>query len=206
MMKIWELVNIEHPLDYLTPPPTSTPIIDTITYRKDRSPDTLDNLSQKSPLNYVWLHDSVDIIVKAHNVLEGNDQSGIEAISYAVSDIRGNIVIPRYWLMDFGNLASDEATDTIKRDLVYAKGYRTNWNYLAAQANPYIVTNRDTFQVIVGALSNVKENCWPTKINKTWTANADSIEEARFKDGYYWVKVIAADIKIFCVTKGNLWI
>lgn len=73
-----------------------------------------------------------------------------------------------------------EGADLLKYYLTYADPI--DGSLSSRFRNWYIATNCDSVPPQLGyGLSNIQENCWPTKINIAGTANADSIEDARFK-------------------------
>uniref|UniRef100_A0A7V3VT66 Uncharacterized protein n=1 Tax=candidate division WOR-3 bacterium TaxID=2052148 RepID=A0A7V3VT66_UNCW3 len=77
-------------------------------------------------------------------------------------------------------------------------------NYTAVSPFYYWVTNRIINNQVVDRYWNTKQ-----KIGQPDSVDAESLEVAKFKDGRYWVKVVAADIRNnadtdFQIPKSNL--
>jgi hypothetical protein len=180
-----EITGYLNPLDSLSPSPSQTPFIldrppgvphhpKQIFYVKDKSEDTTGYCYEKS-----YLRDSIDIIVFACTVIEDSVQNGIYSIGYGAEPVKtgGNISFRKMFEMR----DTIRVSDSLKYYLTYADSLCAHF------FNFYIVTNCSTSapHQDSSGLSNIKEDCWPTKINTAGTANADSIEEAEFPDGYY---------------------
>lgn len=106
----------------------------------------------------------------------------IYRIGYLVKDTLGNIVKPYWEKIKFDSVYNHKDTSRLNR--TYGPGSATN-------IFRYWVTN-DPFNDTT-ALRNWY---WNTKqqAGQPDSVDADSIEDAKFKDGSYWVKVIASDI------------
>ncbi|MBE0433763.1 hypothetical protein IBX73_09925 [candidate division WOR-3 bacterium] len=187
--KAWyDTVNsYANPLAYLSPSPAQVPHIDPrfdvphhsykIYYVSDRAEDTTNHYET------TYLRDSIDIIVKAHTEVQMDPRCGVYAIGYGVEPktTGGNILFRRMFEMR----DTIKVSDSLKYYLTYADP--STPPYVSQHFNNwYIVTNCGSSAPQPGyGLSNIQENCWPTKINIAGTADADSIEDARFPDGYY---------------------
>ena|GEM_PF-2657563 len=140
---------------------------------KDKSEDTTGYCYEIS-----YLRDSVDIIVFALTTIEGNSDNGIYSIGYGVNPVKQGDSIPFRKMLEMRDTIS--VADSLKYYLTYADSLCAHFY------NFYIVTNCSMSAPQPGyGLSNIKEDCWSTNINEAGTANADSIEDARFPDGYY---------------------
>lgn len=179
-----QLTGYCNPLDSLSPSPSQTPFIldrppgvphhpKQIFYVKDKSEDTTGYCYERS-----YLRDSVDIIVFALTTIEENSNNGIFSIGYGVEPVGNGDNIPFRKMLEMRDTIT--VADTLKYYLTYADSLCAHFY------NFYIVTNCSTSSPQPGyGLSNIAENCWPTKIDQSETANADSIEDAKFPDGYY---------------------
>ncbi|MEO0189460.1 MAG: T9SS type A sorting domain-containing protein [candidate division WOR-3 bacterium] len=181
-----ELTGYLNPLDSLSPSPSQVSYIDErlgtphhpwkIYYVKDK----LESITNSYETTY--LRDSVDIIVKAHTDVELNPCCGVYAIGYGVEPLTTGGSIPFRKMFEMRDTI--KISDSLKYYITYAD---TGADTLSRHFNNwYIVTNCGSgFPQSGYGLSNIQENCWPTKINIAGTGNADSIEDARFPDGYY---------------------
>ncbi len=104
-------------------------------------------------------------------------------IGYEVKDTLGGVV-KSYWEKIVFDII-DNPSSTSQQSLTYGSG-STNTNFR------YWVSN-DPFN----SNSNLRNWYWNTrqKINEPDSVDADSIEDALFKDGNYWVKVLVYDIR-----------
>jgi len=181
----WDNSDALNPLlpDALSPYVDLTnPHIDSIKFYRQGSSTQLntDSLSEKVDILSVAGDTRTDLTGHSagHNV-------SVYLIGYEVKDTLGNIVKP-YWekiIFDTINFPGN----TSQLNLTYASGSSYDPPHFR-----YWVTN-DPFNDTV-ALRNWY---WNTKQKEgaVDSIDADSIEEAEYKDGYYWVKVKAYDIK-----------
>jgi len=169
-----------------------TPFVDSVTptiywirfYEKDTGGIVLgDSISSDS------LHGRIDILSSAGDMRTdstGHSAGGncsIYRIGYLVKDTLGNIVKPYWEKIKFDSVYNHK--DTTRLNRTYGPGSATD-------VFRYWVTN-DPFNDTIA-----KRNWyWNTKqkAGQPDPVDAESIEVAKFKDGYYWVKVIAADIR-----------
>ncbi|MBE0433706.1 M23 family metallopeptidase [candidate division WOR-3 bacterium] len=178
------LTGYLNPLDSLLPYPAQMPFImdrpggiqhhpKQIYYVKDKSQDTTGYCYEIS-----YLRDSVDIIVYTCTVIEGCIDNGIYSVGYCVQPTTAGDSISFKKMLEMRDTISE--ADSQKYNLTYAHPLCSQFR------NFYIVTNcGDSLSPTSSGLSNIEESCWPTKINIAGTADADSIEDARFPDGYY---------------------
>jgi hypothetical protein len=178
------LTGYLNPLNSLSPSPTQTPhILDRppgvphhpkqIFYVKDKSEDTTGYCYETS-----YLRDSIDIIVFACTEVQGNVKNGIYSIGYGVNPIGNGSSIPFRKTLEMRD--SINVSDSLKYYLTYADSLSYH------HGNFYVITNcGDSLPLDSNGLYNIQENCWWTSSNIAGTANADSIEDAKFPDGYY---------------------
>ena len=183
-------VSYTNPLDSLSPPiPSQIPKIYSgrnlphhpyqIYYVTDQIEDTTGSYES------TYLRDSVDIIVRAGVNALGDTCSGVHALGYGIEPLNegGNISFRKMFEMH-GYM--DLSQDSIKHCLTFAGPPDGPSSMSSHWKKYYVVTNcGDSLPQPNYGISNIKENCWPTKINTAGTANADSIEDAKFPDGYY---------------------
>ncbi|MGQ9778198.1 MAG: hypothetical protein ACUVQ9_13475, partial [Thermodesulfobacteriota bacterium] len=103
-------------------------------------------------------------------------------IGYEVKDTLGNVVKSLWEKIKFDSIYNHE--DIARLNLTYGSGSTMSHFRYWVSNDPF---NPD---------STIRNWYWNTKqkIGQPDSVDADSIEDAKFKDGYYWVKVIAADI------------
>ena len=178
--------GFQNPLDVLIPAPVQMPYImdrpggiphhsKAIFYVKDGSEDTAGYCYETS-----YLRDSIDIIVFACTEIEGRSENGVYSTGYGVHPINDGSSISFRKMFEMRDAISE--ADSLRYYLTYAEDDSLSSHF----RNFYIVTNcGDSLSPTDSGLSNIEESCWPTKINIVGTADADSIEDARFPDGYY---------------------
>jgi len=179
-----EITGYCNPLDSLSPSPSQAPQLDyrpsppphhpyRLYYVNDESEDTTNSYET------TCLRDSIDIIARAYTTVQGDPRCGIYAIGYGIEPVTTGGNIPFRKMFEMRDTI--EIADSLKYYLTYADSVAQGFH------NWYIVTNCRTGapHPDSSGLSNIKEDCWPTKINTAGTANADSIEDAKFPDGYY---------------------
>jgi len=117
--------------------------------------------------------------VCAYSEYQENYNCGVYSIGYGVKPLDNGDSIS--FKKTFEMRDTMRVSDSLKYYLTYADGVAAHFY------NWYIVTNCRTGSPHPDSsgLSNIKEDCWATKINTAGTANADSIEDAKFPDGYY---------------------
>jgi len=104
-------------------------------------------------------------------------------IGYQVKDTLGNIVKPLWEKIKFDTIPSPPNASQLY--LTYGSGSTLSHFRYWVSNDPF---NPD---------STLRNWYWNTKqkLGEPDSVDADSIEDAKFKDGKYWVKVIAADIR-----------
>ena len=181
-----QLTGYCNPLTYLSPSPSQAPHIDPrfgaphhpykIYYVQDKIEDITNSYET------TYLRDSVDIIVKANTEVEVDPRCGVYAIGYGVEPLTTGGNIPFRKMFEMRNMI--QFSDALKYYLTYADP--ADGSLSSHFQNWYIGTNCGSSEPQPGyGLSNIREDCWPTKVNTAGTADADSIEDAKFPDGYY---------------------
>lgn len=168
--------DIHNPLLYLTPfTDDFSPSIDTssITFFDNASGDTLGDtlLFGKVDIN-VMIYDTLN-----HSIPEHSGRIYPYMIGYEIKDSKGAAIVIK---------------TTIEFDKV-PPNIHVDW--LLKSTNNTYPTFRITNTTLHG--DTVRDSYWNTK-QKTGSpedVDADSIEVAKFKDGFYWVKIKACDIK-----------
>ncbi len=179
-------IGYQNPLDSLIPEPFQSPRICPkanvshpyeIYYYKDQN----DSISNNYGATTSYLRGAVDITVRAATTINGDTICGVYSLGYGITpkNSGGNIPFRKMFEM-----TGQIALDTARYFLTYNKLLSTD------TAQYYIVTNCGNTAPI--GLSNIKDSCWNTKAHKTTSgADADSIEDALFPDGYYVTTVKA---------------
>ncbi len=184
-----EITGYLNPLDSLSPSPAQVPHVDPrsgipnhlyrIFYVSDGTEDTTNYYET------TYLRDSIDILVKAHTEVELDPRCGVYAIGYGAEPVKtgGDISFRKMFEMR----DTIREADSLQYYLTYANPDTGSGDTLSGHFyNWYIVTNcGDSLPQDSSGLFNIQENCWWTSSNTAGTANADSIEEAQFPDGYY---------------------
>jgi hypothetical protein len=164
---------------------STNPHIDTIKFYRQGPGDTLlhkDSLDRRVDVLSVAGDTRTDSI--GHSPADTGKVS-IYRIGYLIKDTLGNVVKPYWEKIKFDTIAG--TVNLSQLNLTYGPGSTHDPPHFR-----YWVTN-DPFNDTT-ALRNWY---WNTKqqINEPDSVDADSIEDAKFKDGYYWVKVLAYDIE-----------
>ncbi len=158
---------------------TAPPIIESISFKRQGSGVHLD----KNNLN-----DSVDIVVRVYDPRVDTTGAGagrgmgIYKIQYQILDTLGNPIPGAINSYQFDSLPLNDPY--ARYHLVYHDS--TDWN-----------NGRFYYWVTNAPFSDTANQYWNTKqhINRQWyEPPAESIEVAKFKDGYYYVKIKAWDI------------
>ena len=104
-------------------------------------------------------------------------------IGYEVRDTLGNLFKPLWEKIKFDTIP--DPTNTSQLNLTYGSGSTSSHFRFWVSNDPF---NPD---------STLRNWYWNTKqkIGQPDSVDADSIEVAKFTDGFYWVKVIASDIR-----------
>lgn len=165
------------PVDY---DDTLKPIISTITFWRRGS-------EGPTPQPLVGVLDGkVDIRARCQDRQTSGgaiNTSGIYKCQYIITDTVGNVVYNSDTTIRFPQVQPPNNGAPVL--LVYDRH-----NYTAVSPFNYWVTNRIVNNQVIDWYWNTKQ-----KIGEPDSVDAESLEVAKFKDGKYWVKVIAADIR-----------
>jgi len=138
-----------------------------------------------------YLHDTVDIIVRAGVNALGDTCSGVHALGYGVDPLTtGGSIGYRKMFEMHGNM--DLSRDSLKHCLTFAGPPDGPSSMTGHERKYYVVTNcGDSIPQSNYGISNIKENCWSTKIDSAGTAMATNIAQAKYPDGYYITTIVA---------------
>ncbi|MBN1425614.1 hypothetical protein JXA88_13750, partial [Candidatus Fermentibacteria bacterium] len=184
--------SVCNPLDSLVPAPSQNvefaprPAVGRHNYAIDYVKDRRETIQlaqtfwDSTRQEYV-LKDSADIVVGAVAVTGGNYDPGIYGIGYSVSPVDTGGTIPyRCMLMMRGPF---EMADSLA---YYATFVDPETSPIDWPLCRYIVTNcGESAPSVTKGISNIEENCWPTRVDTSGTGTATRNEEARFPDGWY---------------------
>ncbi|MCU0612587.1 MAG: peptidoglycan DD-metalloendopeptidase family protein, partial [Candidatus Eisenbacteria bacterium] len=185
--------SVCNPLDSLAPTPsqdvqffTRYPNLERHQYKIDYVKDGVETVAVArsfwdSTHQEYLLKDSVDVVVGAITVTTGNSDPGIYGLGYSVSPVDTGGSIPYRNMLVMRGPFEVADSSAYYRTFVDTLAYAADWPLCR-----YIVTNcGDSIPSATKGISNVREDCWPTKVDTSGSGVATRNEEARFPDGWY---------------------
>ncbi|MBE0433009.1 hypothetical protein IBX73_06025 [candidate division WOR-3 bacterium] len=146
--------------------------------------------SNRNPLHTDTLYGKVDIRVHMRDFANTGQGSGIYTCSYAIADTLDSIYYNSGTTIIFDQVSPPSNGTPV----VYV--YDTTVTEHANSATfHYWATNRIGNNQVEDRYWNTKQKADSAGIPFPDSVDADSIENDRFPDGYYWVKVMAYDIR-----------